>query len=186
MAGRDGGSMSRIAGAALGLAGLASALAAAADEGVARLVGTWRGPVVENTLGVPLKEVLAELRVDGRAVTARWTTLGEGEASVRLEPGARPGVLAPAAARGLGSMFGGRRAADPLEGEPLLWGRVEGSGGLSVYRLAVSREGRPTLDRYTFRPADPGAEGLAFAASRLGPGGETVGGLRAALGRAPP
>ena len=77
------------------------------------------------------------------------------------------------------------KAAAPLEGEPLLWGRVEG-GGLSVYRLAVSREGRPTLDRYTFRPADPGAEGLAFAASRLGPGGETVGGLRAALGRATP
>ena len=182
--------MSRIAGAALGLAGLASALApvtAAADEGVAaRFAGAWRGPVVENTLGVPLKEVLAELRVDGRAVTARWTTLGEGEASVRLEPGARPGVLAPAAAGGLGAMFGGRKAAGPLEGEPLLWGRFEGSGGLSVYRLAVSREGRPTLDRYTFRPADPDANGLTFAASRLGPGGETVGGLRAHLGRASP
>jgi hypothetical protein len=172
--GRPWRASARAALAVLAVVALPGPAAAAGDA----LAGSWRGPASTG-------EVRVEVRPETRgALSVRWTTLGGAEASVRLEPTARPGVLAAAAeaSGGLRGMLGGggdAEGADPLAGRPLVWARRD-ARGLYLYRLEVAGDGRPALDHYDL---EPDAAGLSFTASRIGPGGEAQGGLRAALAR---
>lgn len=165
-----------------------TAVPVAADGGLGRLAGKWRGSVVENGLQAPVTSVRAELEdAAGGALVASWTTLDGSEASVELAPSARPGVLAPRPAKGLRSMLGmgeDKGVARPLEGAPLLWGRRGGDGAVYVYSLRVGRDGAPALERYGFEP-DAAGGGLRFTAGRVGQDGEggAGGGLRADLAR---
>jgi hypothetical protein len=157
------------------LAQVPSAHAAEADP----VVGRWQGPVVESSLPEAPPELRAEITISGQIVTARWTRLAGGEASARLEPGKRPAVLMEHE-RGLRAMFGRDRPVDPLQGQPLIWGRRSGPGVI-LYEFAIARDGDPTLDRYQLTPAAGGE--LQLQASRVGATGKTIGDLRALLRR---
>jgi hypothetical protein len=155
---------------------LICATAAAAEDGPA---GSWRGAVVESSLTGSPAEFQANIAISGGTVTARWTRLDGGEASIRLEPGDYGAVLIERK-QGLSAMFGRDKPIDPLQSQPLLWGRLEGQG-LVLYELAIARNGEPRLDRYHLAPA--GVDELQLEASRVGPAGEPTGGLRALLRR---
>jgi hypothetical protein len=81
----------------------------------------------------------------------RWTALsrkGAGdplarsEVEARFEPTDRPGVFAfdPEQSSMLLSLFGDPATSNPLEGEPLLWARLDGET-VSVYGLAINPDG---------------------------------------------
>jgi hypothetical protein len=160
---------------------LAAPGGAATRDPLLSLAGTWRGPVTENGLSARTREVEAVLEVGERDVSARWTTLDGRTAEVELAPTARPDVLAQPS-RGLGAMLGGGRP-NPLEGEPLLWGRRD-AHGLYVYRLEIGQDGALTVDRYGFEPAAGGT--VTFTVSRADPKGGEQGRLRATLTRQAP
>jgi hypothetical protein len=171
-----------LAGPLAALVLLAAPGRAATDDALASLTGTWRGPVIENGLNARLGEVEAVLDVGERDVSARWSTLNGQTVEIELAPSARPNVLAQPA-RGLEAMLGGNRRPNPLEGEPLLWGRRD-EHGLYIYRLEIGRDGSLTLDRYGFEPAAGGM--VTFTVSRTDPKGGELGRLRATLKRQAP
>ena len=100
---------------------MASAADAAAELAQS-LVGTWRGTLSGKTAQTSQGEVEVELKAGGRGVVARWPDLDGTAQSAELVPGKRPDVLAPAAG-GFQAMLGNTKVPNPLEGEPLLWGR---------------------------------------------------------------
>jgi hypothetical protein len=89
-------------------------------------------------------------------------------------------VLAPAAG-GFQAMLGNTKVPNPLEGEPLLWGRRDGQG-FYIYRLELAADGSLALDRYAFEPGADGSH-MSFGISRTGAGGESLGEARAELER---
>jgi hypothetical protein len=155
---------------------------AAEDNPLAALTGTWRGAVAENGLNAPVTTLEATLDVGERDVTARWTTLDGETADVELAPSARPDVLAQPA-RGLEAVLGGGRRPNPLDGEPLFWGRRD-QHALYLYRLEVAHDGTLLLDRYGFEPGAGGT--VTLTVSRAGPNGGELGRVRATLTRQAP
>ncbi len=119
------------------------------------LAGRWLAP----TTGGP-----AELLVErgGLGFYFRLTVAGRTVFDARFAPTARPGVL-EAAATGLFSILGsGRTAANPLEGEELVWAR-EAVDELVASRLAIA-QGRPVIERVRVAPL---AERLQLRVERL-------------------
>jgi|GEM_PF-3702219 len=105
---------------------------------IARLVGRWAAETASGPV---------ELRVEpaGRGTVVRLTRNGRALFDASFAPTDRPGVF-EATATGLFAVLGrGRTAANPLEGEELLWAREAGDM-LVVSRLAIA-SGKPAIDR---------------------------------------
>jgi len=118
--------------------------------------GDWQGKeltVDDGSAG--LKATAQDLSVqivpDGGGFRMRWTALsreGSGgplarrEVEARFEPADRPGVFVfdPEQSSLLLRLFGDPSTSNPLEGEPLLWARLDGET-LSVYGLAINPDG---------------------------------------------
>jgi hypothetical protein len=122
----------------------------------AAFYGDWQGEELTVTEGSNDVEVAAAdlgVRIvpDGNGFRLTWTALTHGGAGTplsrqaieaRFEPGDRPGVFVfnPERSSLLLRLLGDPATSNPLEGQPLLWARLEGET-LSVYGLAINPDG---------------------------------------------
>lgn len=151
---------------------LAGAVLAAAP---ASLAGSWRGAIVGSPAGA---EVALAIRPSGDGLTVVVTVPPSAPRTVELMPGDAPGVLVPVRGGMLG-LFRGKDRPDPLQGAPLVWGRVAGEA-LTLYRLEIARDGSYTLEQIV---ATRTADGVALTVTTRRSGAapeETVAELRAA------
>jgi hypothetical protein len=118
--------------------------------------GDWQGKELSVDDGSAELEATADdlsvrIAPDGSGFRMTWTALSrEGSGGplarhlveARFEPADRPGVFVfnPKQSSLLLRLFGDPATSNPLEGEPLLWARLEGET-LSVYGLAINLDG---------------------------------------------
>jgi hypothetical protein len=117
--------------------------------------GSWQGvtltasPGSEGLAFTP-DDLDVEIRPDSEGFAMHWMSLTHGDSGqlvrepvdARFAPTDRPGVFAfnPENSSMLLSLFGDPKTNNPLEGEPLLWARVE-DDTLSVYGLVIGSDG---------------------------------------------
>jgi hypothetical protein len=133
------------------VAGPASAQGALPDA----FYGDWQGEVThsEGTIGFEAAAGDLNVRIEAAddGFRMRWTGLvhetpdgglTRQPIEARFTPTDRPGVFAfdPEQSSMLLQLFGAPATNNPLEGEPLLWARLEGEA-LSVYGLAINADG---------------------------------------------
>jgi hypothetical protein len=118
--------------------------------------GDWQGEelsVEEGSAGldVTAKDLSVQIEPDDGGFRMSWSALsreGSGdplvrhEVEARFEPSDRSGVFVvdPEQSSMLLSLFGDPATNNPLEGEPLLWARLDRET-LSVYGLAIHEDG---------------------------------------------
>jgi hypothetical protein len=118
--------------------------------------GDWQGKeltVAEGSadLDVTAKDLSVRIEPDDGGFRMSWTALSRNRADgalardpleARFEPGERPGVFVFDSEESslLLGLFGDPSTSNPLEGEPLLWARLNGKT-LSVYGLTVNADG---------------------------------------------
>jgi hypothetical protein len=118
--------------------------------------GDWQGEELtvedgSNGLEVTAEDLGVRIESDGSGFRMHWRALSREraggaltrrEVEARFEPAGRPGVFAfdPGQSSLLLRLFGNPSTNNPLEGEPLLWARLDGET-LSVYGLAINAEG---------------------------------------------
>jgi hypothetical protein len=118
--------------------------------------GDWRGEELTlekgaDGLDVKADDLSVQIAPDDSGFAMRWTALardGSGgklarhEVEARFEPSDRPGVFAFDSEQSslLLRLFGDPATNNPLEGEPLLWARLEGET-LSIYGLSINPDG---------------------------------------------
>lgn len=161
-------------GPALALALVMTGCPALADDaGLARFFGQWQGVEIEvSDPALDLEPDHLDVTITGAedGFRVRWTALERGlEESARIprrldarfrETG-RAGVYAFATEPGslLSRLFAAPATGNPLEGETLLWARIE-DDTLIVYSLALTLDGGFDLDRYARTPS--GEDGAAM------------------------
>ena len=146
---------------ALSLAGTA-----AHGAGIEDFFGSWRGTEVSAPPGV-------DFQADDLGVTIepyeggfqmRWTTLDRADAGFGPQPAEasfseteRPGVYEydPGGGSLLTSLFAAPATGNPLEGETLLWARLE-EAALVLYSLSIDPDGGFDLNRYARTLSDDG------------------------------
>lgn len=131
--------------------------------------GNWRGEVTHSEGGDGFEatddDLSVRIEADDDGFRMRWTRLAqEGDGGVarqsieaRFRPTERPGVFAfdPERSSLLLRLFGAPATNNPLEGEPLLWARLEGET-LSVYGLAIDANGGFELYQHVRSLTDDG------------------------------
>lgn len=157
--------LATIMGLALGAHGAVADQASLAD-----FYGQWRGVTAESSglQDVEPGDLSVTVRPDDAGFRMRWTAFGSATdepaerrvIEVGFEPTGQPGVFAYREEPGslFGRLFASPETTNPLEGETLLWARLEGPS-LTVYSLALDRRGGFRLDRYE-RTLDNGALSL--------------------------
>lgn len=141
----------------------------AADAPLTSFYGQWRGTevAVENDgLGIELRpdDLNVTITPDGDGFRLHWVTLERHplagtftrrEAEARFQPTARPGVFAFEETPGtlLGRLFASPATGNPLEGETLLWARLDGPA-LVIYSLGITHDGGFDLHRAAHRLED--------------------------------
>lgn len=130
-------------------AALAAGRPAAGAEPLDALAGVWQAADVLGQHGpdVAPHELDRTITVSADAVTLRRATADRGTIEVRLVASGSAGVLQPAAPSGglLSRLFPPGRGS-PLDGDRLVWARVDGAA-LIVYGLAIDASGRYTIDQ---------------------------------------
>ena len=118
--------------------------------------GDWQGEELtveegSTALNVTAKDLSVRIELDDGGFRMSWTalsregsdgTLARDPVEARFEPTDRPGVFAFDSEQSslLLGLFGDPSTSNPLEGEPLLWARLDGET-LSVYGLTVNADG---------------------------------------------
>jgi hypothetical protein len=137
---------------------LIGAGARAADEvAIDDFHGDWRGVEAKGVPGIEADDLSVTIRPDGSGFRMDWTTLeigsdgvsGRQEIGASFDPAGQPGVFAYREEPGsmFERLFGSPATSNPLEGETLLWARLAGPT-LTVYSLAIDRDGSFRLDRH--------------------------------------
>jgi hypothetical protein len=154
--------------AAMVLGALLLAPPVAKGAGIEDFFGTWRGTEVAAPAGLEFQaddlDVVIE-PYDG-GFRMRWTTLDRAgsEAGFTAQPAEasfseteRAGVYAydPGGGSLLSSLFAAPESGNPLEGETLLWARLE-EAALVVYSLSINPDGGMDLNRYARTLSDDG------------------------------
>jgi hypothetical protein len=137
-----------------------SALAAAPGS----LTGSWRGASIGGQDGA---EVAFSVRQRGDRLTVVVGLPSAAPRTIELMPGEAPGILVPVPG-GMLRLFRREERPDPLQGAPLVWGRVVGDS-LMLYRLEIARDGSYTLEQIV---ATRTGEGVALAVSTRRSGAE--------------
>lgn len=135
---------------------LAASPASGQDGLPAAFYGEWRGVEVtvedgDADLGATAEDLNVRIAPDDSGFRMSWTALSRKQSDgplvrhpveARFAPADRPGVFVfdPEQSSFLLRLFGDPSTSNPLEGEPLLWVRLEGQT-LSVYGLSITPEG---------------------------------------------
>lgn len=142
--------------------------ARAADEPLAPFYGAWQGVGIDvhaAELEPTADDLDVAIQPDGDGFRARWTTFQHGPLDrterqtfeARFGPTERPGVFAfdqqqPSL---FGRLFAAPATGNPLEGETLLWARLQ-DDTLTLYSLALTEEGGFDLNRHAWTLRDDG------------------------------
>lgn len=170
--------------------------AAAADATLEDFSGHWRGEEVtlpDDTHGIELRpeDLDVSITPEGDGFRLRWIelerrgagTFGRREIAASFRATDRPGVFAYHEVPGslLGRLFASPATGNPLEGETLLWARLEGRT-LVVYSLRLTHEGGFELHRAA-RTLEDGAMSLEHSIRTEGGGKIGIRGRLRAAGR---
>jgi hypothetical protein len=133
--------------------------------------GDWQGKELAVKEGSPdldatAKDLSVRIEPDDGGFRMSWTalsrkgsdgTLSRDPLEARFEPTDRPGVFAFDSEQSslLLGLFGDPSTSNPLEGEPLLWARLEGKT-LSVYGLTINADGGFDLYQHVRTLTDEG------------------------------
>jgi len=156
----------------------------AADlSSIKAFLGDWKGdPASLATETLPPAALDLRVQSDTKGFRLSWHDLGTGDpekrgvddidASFLLTE--RPGVYEYAAEPGslLTRMFASPSTANPLDGETLLWARVDDQT-LAVYSMTVDRRGDFNLDHYSWTRTEKGLR-LKFSKRTKDLGVETM------------
>jgi hypothetical protein len=138
--------------------------AAAQEASIRDFFGTWRGLDITISDGGAVPELApgfldVEIQASGNGFQIRWNALGRTDSKLELRdldtsfvPTDRPGVYAFDAYQGsslLGRLFASPATGNPLEGQILLWARIEGAT-LIVYGLSIDPNGHYDLHRHAW------------------------------------
>lgn len=157
------------------LVGTAEAAAAIAD-----FAGKWRGVEVTAAgggapFGVEPGDLDVTVAPDKDGFRMSWTTPDGDRVEAAFAPTDRPGVfVVRPSSNPLFGLFSSPETGNPLEGERLLWSRLEGDT-LVVYNLALEDSGDFRLNRYAWTLADGGLT-LDFNRLSQGPTKQTLSG----------
>lgn len=132
--------------------------------------GDWHGVALTSDgapgLDLSAEDLNVQIERDDDGFRMRWTALSHDRSQdqlvrkpveARFAPTGRPGVFGfePEKDSMLMGLFGDPTTSNPLEGEPLLWARVEGKT-LVVYGLAINSHGGFDLYQHVRTLADDG------------------------------
>ncbi len=117
------------------------------------------------------RDMSVSIHETGDGFNVSWTTTtykGDGRVkeekySVDFQTTARPDVFSAAMKR---NVFGHEVPLDPMNGEPFVWGRIEGST-MTVFSLFIDQNGGYELQQFDRTLADGGLD-LAFSRFRNG------------------
>ena len=151
---------------ALLVAGLLSGVAYADQPSIDAFIGSWKKADTD-----PDSEVLApdalrvEVKSEAEGFRLAWRDLGKkgpgGIGSEDIEaqfiPAGRPGVyeFQPSSSSLLTRMFASPATGNPLEGETLIWARIDGKT-LAVYSMKIGKKGGFDLDHYSWKRTESG------------------------------
>ena len=142
---------------------LASVLAPAADAvpaGFEKFYGEWVGTAVSDARGeIARRDIRAKIVPQGNGFSITWVLViheaagkdKRSEFSVSFQPTKRPNIYSSAMRV---DTFGNAAPLDPLQGDPYLWARIEGSM-LMIYALIITEAGGYEMHAYerTLTPA---------------------------------
>ena len=149
---------------------LSSNSSSAADAKVEQFSGSWRGVALQITGDIDLAvltpgDLDLRIRPEGDGFRINWVAFSRGEggefkraeAEAKFVPTDRPGVFAFATGDSslLGWLFADPATGNPLQGETLLWARLQDQT-LTVYSLAINSVGGFHIDRYAHTLTDRG------------------------------
>lgn len=133
---------------------------AAHAAGIEDFFGTWRGTEVSAPSGLEFQADDLDVAIEPyeQGFHMRWTTLDRAgsepgfttqSAEASFSETERPGVYEydPGGGSLLTSLFAAPATGNPLEGETLLWARLEETA-LIVYSLSIDPDGGFDLNRY--------------------------------------
>lgn len=169
-------------------------VAMAADPfSIDAFVGSWKGDEAASEVGELAPDALAlEIEAEAEGFRISWHDLGAGGQSgigaevidARFAPADRPGVYEyePSSGSLLSRMFASPATGNPLEGETLIWARIDDQT-LAVYSMNIDQEGGFDLDHYSWTLTETGLR-LTFSKQTedLGPGAQIQGDLTAGEG----
>jgi hypothetical protein len=129
-------------------------------------VGSWKGAEARSEPhGLAADALSVEIRAEAEGFSLSWRDLGkkggDGIGSEAIEalfvPADRPGVYEyqPSSRSLLTRMFASPATGNPLEGETLIWARIDGQT-LAVYSMKIDRKGGFDLDHYSWTKTDRG------------------------------
>ena len=130
---------------------------------IATFLGQWKGDQVSSeTESLPSDALDLQVQSDRNGFRIAWRDLstsspGGKEVNAQFQPTGRPGVYEYAEKSGsfLTRMFASPSTGNPLEGETLLWARIDDLT-LTVYSMAVEPDGGFNLDRYSWARTENG------------------------------
>ena len=145
---------------------VAPSLLRAEQAPIRDFVGRWQGSEISKPADdVASNDIRIVVRPRDQGFELAWTDLNTDDRNARPDrtiearfvPTARPGVFefAPKPGSFLDRMFASPSTGNPLNGETLLWARVQ-ANTLAVYSLSIDSDGRFDLDHYLWTATEDG------------------------------
>ena len=141
---------------------------AAAASSITPFAGSWTGQAIDTADGsVQAEAISIEISEQRDGFELYWRDLAKDEQGhvkaralqARFVKTNREGVfeVAPKEGSFLDRMFASPEKGNPLDGETLLWARLDAEN-LAVYSLTIDRDGGFKLDHYTWTRTDEGLD----------------------------
>lgn len=149
--------------------------AAGQQASIGDFFGEWRGMEVTTSgaeaPALPAEFLNTQIRADGAGFRIRWNALGRTEGKLEprevdtsFVPTERPGVFAFDAYQGtsfFGRLFADPATGNPLDGQTLLWARIE-AATLIVYGLSINPKGGYDIHRHAWTLTGDGASNAQY------------------------
>lgn len=146
------------------LASFAPITAAADSHSIDAFIGSWKGGDATSDKDVPLPDALSlEIEAAADGFQMSWPDLGGSGSNevieARFAPADRAGVYEYEVSSGslLTRMFASPATGNPLEGETLIWARINDQT-LAVYSMNIDQRGGFDLDHYSWTLSKAGLQ----------------------------
>jgi hypothetical protein len=148
------------------LACLMPGMVHADQPSIEAFIGSWKGAEASSSSDDLAPNALSVvIKAEQQGFSLSWRDLGKsGQGGIGSEdieavfaPANRPGVYEyqPSSGSLLTRMFASPATGNPLEGETLIWARIDGET-LAVYSMKIDKKGGFDLDHYSWTRTDAG------------------------------